>query len=76
MKSKEIANILQQMAIENYKEFIKGLIIFEKGIDDEKILDQLYWSYMENDCMSLLNDKFDISVNNGYLFDKASFKTF
>lgn len=47
------------MATENYEGFIKALISFEKGINDEEVLDKLYQEYMDNDDISLLSDEFD-----------------
>ena len=43
---------------------MKGLISFEKGINDEKALDSIYQSYMENDTQGLLSDEFDYMIDN------------
>lgn len=61
-KYKQIRKSLEQMADEDYKEYIKALISFEKDIDEEEILDELYAKYMKNDNMSLLNDEFDCMI--------------
>ena len=55
----EMKNIIKGMATENYEGFIKALISFEKGINDEEVLDKLYQEYMDNDDISLLSDEFD-----------------
>ena len=64
MNYKEIKENIETMADENYQEFIKGLISFEKGINEEKALDSIYESYMDNDTQGLLNDEFDYLIDN------------
>ncbi len=59
MNYKNIKISLDVLAEENYKEFVKALISFEKGIEDESVLDRLYEKFMEDDNMGLLNDGFD-----------------
>lgn len=63
MNYKEMRNTIEQMANENYEDFTKALISFEKGINDKEALDNLYAEYMENDSMSLLNDEFDYMID-------------
>lgn len=53
MNYKQMRNALEKMANENYEDFTKALISFEKGINDKDALDKLYTDYMENDSMSL-----------------------
>lgn len=64
MNYKEMKANIEAMANENYQEFMKGLISFEKGINDEKALDSIYQSYMENDTQGLLSDEFDYMIDN------------
>lgn len=64
MNYKEMKENIEAMASENYEDFIKGLISFEKGINDEKALDSIYQSYMDNDTQGLLNDEFDYVIDN------------
>ena len=64
MNYKEMKANIEAMANENYEEFIKGLISFEKGINDEKSLDSIYQSYMDNDTQGLLSDEFDYLIDN------------
>lgn len=75
MDFKEMKAQLEQMATENYKEFTKAFISFEKGIDDNQALEQLYEDYQNNDSMMLLNDTFDEMINelreNGQLHENA-----
>ena len=59
MDYKDMKAQLEQMATDNYKEFTKAFISFEKGIDDQSALDKLYENYRNNDSMMLLNDTFD-----------------
>ena len=47
------------MANDNFEDFTKALISFEKGINDKETLDKVYQDYMDNDSMGLLNDEFD-----------------
>ena len=63
MSYREMKTILEQMAKENYEDFAKALISFEKGINDKVALDKLYTKYVENDNMSLLNDEFDYMID-------------
>lgn len=64
MNYKEMKENIETMANENYEEFIKGLISFEKGINDEKALDSIYQSFMDNDTQELLNDEFDYVIDS------------
>lgn len=63
MSYRETKTVLEQMAKENYEDFAKALISFEKGINDKAALDKLYTKYVENDNMSLLNDEFDYMID-------------
>ncbi len=63
MSYREMKTVLEQMAKENYEDFAKALISFEKGINDKVALDKLYTKYVENDNMSLLNDEFDYMID-------------
>lgn len=58
----EMRNILEKMANDNFEDFTKALISFEKGINDKKYLDKVYQVYMDNDTMGLLNDEFDYLI--------------
>lgn len=51
------------MANENYEDFIKALVSYEKGINDEKALDEIYQAYMDNDTQGLLSDEFDYLID-------------
>lgn len=62
MNYKKMKASIEAMANENYEDFIKGMISFEKGINDEKALDSIYKSYMDNDTQELLNDEFDYVI--------------
>lgn len=59
MDYREIANIIEEISRENYKEYIKAVIYTEKNIIDEVMLDKLYQEYYENDEINLLNDFFN-----------------
>lgn len=59
MDFKEMKNTLEKMANDNFEDFTKALISFEKWINDKETLDKVYQDYMDNDSMVLLNDEFD-----------------
>lgn len=59
MDYREIANIIEEISLKNYKEYIKAVIYTEKNIIDEVMLDKLYHEYYENDEINLLNDFFN-----------------
>ena len=63
MDYKEMKATLEKMSDESYENFAKAIISFEKGIDDEKALDELYIKYMNNDSMGLLSDEFDYMID-------------
>jgi len=62
MDFKEMKNTLEKMANDNFEDFTKALISFEKGINDKETLDKVYQDYMDNDSMGLLNDEFDYFI--------------
>ena len=49
---------------ENYKDFIKALVSIEKGVTDEKALEEVYVLYMNNDTTGLLSDDFDYMIDD------------
>ena len=51
------------MANENYEDFTKALISFEKGVNDKEALDILYDNYTNNDSLTLLNEEFDYMID-------------
>lgn len=58
MEYREIRENIQETSQENYRGFIKAIIGFEMGINDETLLDDMFDKYMENDSMFLLSDGF------------------
>ena len=62
MDYKTIRDKIGDMANDNYRDFVKAVISMEKGINDESALDRLYDSYMENDSANLLNEEFDVMI--------------
>ena len=62
MDYKTIRDKIEDMANDNYRDFIKAVISLGKGINDENALDKLYEFYMENDSVNLLNEEFDIMI--------------
>ena len=54
----------EEMIKNHYKDFVKALISFEKGIKDENDLDKIYDEYMESNTASLLNEDFDYMIDN------------
>lgn len=63
MDYKEMRKNIETMANENYQDFIKALVSFEKGINDEKALDELYYGFMEDDTANLLSEDFDYMID-------------
>ena len=63
MNYKEMRNAIEQMANENYEDFTKALISFEKGVNDKEALDILYNNYTNNDSLTLLNEEFDYMID-------------
>lgn len=60
MDFKEMKEQIIDMQEQNYTEFIKALISVENGIQDEKILDNIYNKYMDDDTMGLLDERFGV----------------
>ena len=63
MNYKEMKNTIEQMANEDYEDFTKALISFEKGVNDKEALDILYDNYTNNDSLTLLNEEFDYMID-------------
>lgn len=78
MSYKEMRINIGEMADNNYQDFVKALISYEKGINDEKALDSLYEEFMDNDTQGLLSEEFDYSIDNlkeqGLLQEEATIK--
>ena len=62
MDYKTIRDKIEDMANDNHRDFVKAVISMEKGINDENALDKLYEFYMENDAANLLNEEFDVMI--------------
>ena len=62
MDYETIRDKIEDMVNNNHKDFVKAVISMEKGINDEDALDRLYNSYMENDSANLLNEEFDVMI--------------
>ena len=62
MNYKIIRDNIEDMVNDNHRDFVKAVISLEKGINDESALDRLYDSYMENDAANLLNEEFDVMI--------------
>ncbi len=76
MNYKEMRNTIEQMVNENYEDFTKALISFEKGVNDKEALDILYDNYTNNDSLTLLNEEFDYMIDelreSGQIKENAS----
>ena len=64
MEYKDIRENLEEMMNDNYKDFIKALVSIEKGVNDEKALEEVYILYMNNDTTGLLSDDFDYMIDD------------
>ena len=62
MNYETIRDKIEDMANDNHRDFVKAVISMEKGINDENALDKLYEFYMENDSVNLLNEEFDVML--------------
>jgi len=62
MDYETIRDKIEDMANDNHRDFVKAVISMEKGINDENALDKLYEFYMENDSVNLLNEEFDVMI--------------
>lgn len=63
MNYDEIRNSIENMAKDNYQDFIKAIISYEKGINDKEALDTLYSQFMEDDTVNLLHEEFDYMID-------------
>ena len=59
MDYKAMRDRIEDMVNDNHRDFVKAIISIEKGINDERDLDKLYDTYMDNDSLNLLNEDFD-----------------
>ena len=62
MNYETIRDKIEDMVSDNHKDFVKAVISMEKGVNDESALDKLYDFYMENDSANLLNEEFDVMI--------------
>lgn len=60
----EYKNLIEKMMEQSYPAFVKALISIEIGIDDEAILDGMYWGFMENDGVQLIDSYFYSKPSN------------
>lgn len=59
MQYKEIRNLVEKLGNENYEDFIKAIVSFEKGINDMDALYKIYTEFMDSDTKGLLHEDFD-----------------
>lgn len=59
MDYKAMRDRIEDMVNDNHRDFVKAIISIEKGINDERDLDKLYDTYMDNDSLNLINEEFD-----------------
>ena len=50
---------ISNMIYSNYENYVKAVISLEKGIDDIDVLDKVFGEFMDDDDMTLLDDKID-----------------
>lgn len=63
MNYNETRKMIENMASENYEDFIKAVISFEKGVNGKEALDTIYDNYTSNDSLTLLNEEFDYMID-------------
>ncbi len=77
----EIRNTVEKLGNENYRNLIKALVSYEKGVNDENALDEIYEEFMDSDTKGLLHEDFDYMIEelreNGRIDEtiEYSFKT-
>lgn len=59
-----IKDSVQNLMDDKYEEFVKAMVSIELDINDEKILDEIYSSYMNNDNVYLIDKEFLELSNN------------
>ncbi len=73
----EIRNTVEKLGNENYRDFIKALVSYEKGINDENALDDIYDDFMDMDTKGLIHEDFDYVIDelreNGRIDDTIKF---
>ena len=62
MDYKAMRDRIEDIVIDNHRDFVKAIISIEKGINNESVLDRLYDAYMDNDSLNLLNEEFDYMI--------------
>lgn len=55
---KSMKNTIDFLAEYNYKEFVKGIISLETGVENENVLNNAYDNYMNDSVMGLIDEKF------------------
>lgn len=60
----EIKEKLKNLSQKDYKNLIKAIIAFECNYENEKLLDEAYDYYMENDGVRLLSDEIYGFINS------------
>ena len=63
MEYKEVRNLIEKLGNENYEDFIKAIVSFEKGIHDMDALDKIYEEFMDSDTKGLLHEDFDYMID-------------
>ncbi len=73
----EIRNTVEKLGNENYRDLIKALVSYEKGVNDENALDEIYEEFMDSDTKGLLHEDFDYMIEklreNGRIDDTIKF---
>lgn len=63
---KDMSKVIEKMANDSYEDFVKALVSFEIGVDDEKILEMVYERYIEDDEMGLISERIEELVGEKY----------
>lgn len=64
MDFKTMRDRIENMVNDNHRDFVKAIISIEKGVNDESVLDKLYDTYMDNDSLNLLHEKFEYMIED------------
>lgn len=59
----DVQKIVEHLMDDHYRSFVKALISYEKGIEEDELLDEIYLKFMKVDVDSFLHDFFDDEIS-------------
>lgn len=58
MEYPEIRKVIEEIGNKNHRAYVKAIVGFELGINNEQRLDEMYDEYMEVDYITLISEDF------------------